>query len=89
MAKLISAEYYLNNVINSLILNHKNTTEIYKWKEGALKLAKEVGVGLRDYNTKHQDEIVLKSYEIICVRFYQLNPPIRLNEWCSTICLSL
>ena len=80
---------YLLKFIDSLIFNYENTTKIYHGKEGALRLARELAYGLRDFNIKYQDDIVLNSYNDICCRFYQLNPPIKLNEWVSEICLNL
>ena len=79
-------EAYTNKTIESLVDNYINTTEIYKGKEGALRLAREYGYGLRDFKIKVQDNIVVDSYLKVCCRFYQLNPPITLSEWCSEIC---
>ena len=79
-------EEYTNKIMESLICNYKNTTEMYSDKEGALRLAREYGYGLRDLKVKAQDNIVVDSYLKVCCRFYQLNPPITLSEWCSEIC---
>ena len=77
---------YTNKIIESLVNNYKNTLEIYESKEGALRLAREYGYGLRDFKVKVQDDIVVDSYKLVCYRFYQTNPPVILSEWCTEIC---
>lgn len=76
---------YTDNLINSLMLNYTNTFEIYGETDGALKLAREYGYGLKSLGVKYQDEIIKDSYINVCYRFYQCKPPIKLNEWCSEI----
>ena len=79
-------EEYTNKLIESLTYNYENTLDLYLGKEGALRLAREYGYGLRDFKVKVQDDIVVESYLKVCCRFYQLNSPITLSEWCSEIC---
>ena len=77
---------YTSKTIESLMLNYENLMELYGEKQGALRLAREYGYGLRDFKIKVQDDIVVESYLKVCCRFYQLNPPVTLSEWCSEIC---
>ena len=79
-------EKYTNKLIESLTHNCENILELYTEKDGALRLAREYGYGLRDFKVKVQDDIVIDSYLKVCCRFYQMNPPITLSEWCSEIC---
>ena len=79
---------YTNNVVLALIDNaYKNEGigYLYEGKNGALRLAREYGYGLRSLGVKYQDEIIEESYITLCYRYYQCKPPIKLNEWCSEI----
>ncbi len=80
---------YNENLINALVYNYENMSLLYEGKEGALRLAREYAYGLKDFNVKCQDDIVLKSYMDICCRFYQCEPPIKMNDWASEISIVL
>lgn len=86
---LTDIETYINRFTISLISNYENTSMLYEGKDGALRLARELAYGLKDFEVKCQDDVVLNSYMDVCCRFYQLNQPIKLNEWASEICRSL
>lgn len=81
----MKAKEYTNNLVNALIVNYRNTTEIYCEKEGCHRLAREYGVGLRDFNVEERIVEIDESYYSICSRFYQLNTPIKYNEWTSIV----
>jgi hypothetical protein len=61
--------------------------EYYKGKEGAKKLAREIGycLDLDRYSKKEKEDTVKSSYSYICVRFYDLKPEIDAKEWNAEI----
>lgn len=83
---------YTNNLINALINNtYKNgdINSLYQGEEGALRLAREYSIGLKDFDVECQDEIIEESYYTLCNRYYQMNSPITINDWVSEICIHL
>lgn len=79
---------YTDNIISALVENtcrNKGINYYYEGRDGALRLAREYGYGLKTLGIKYQDKIIEKSYIILCYRYYQCEPPIKLNEWCSEI----
>ncbi len=72
----MTATDYMENLYRALIINGKNLTEIYDGKEGALRLAREFGYGLNDFPEDQRKDIISSSYSYLCVRFYNLKPPI-------------
>ena len=64
---------YTDNVILALVDNaYKNEgiNYLYEGKDGALRLAREYGYGLRSLGVKYQDEIIEVSYITLCYRYY-------------------
>lgn len=55
--------------------------EIYEGKEGALRLAREVGFCLKDNPREEALEAVRDSYNYVCIIGYILEPPIDKKEW--------
>ena len=82
----------LKQEINALIENTYKNGEInslYQGEEGALRLAREYAIGLKDFDVGCQDKIIEESYYTLCIRYYQMKPPIKLNKWMSEICMNL
>jgi hypothetical protein len=71
---------YTQKVGNVLPIALHNTN-IYHGREGALRLAREYGYGLNDSPYHEAKEALQASYGIICVKGYNLKPPIDAKEW--------
>ena len=82
--KCITAEEYTDNLYNALLSN-AYLREFYSGEKGCKRLAREYGVGLYDYSSKEQLSEIRKSYAYICVRFYDLKPPIDNKVWVKSI----
>lgn len=54
---------------------------LYGEKEGAERLAREVGWCLKDSPTKEAERAISDSYNFVCVIGYNLNPKIDKKEW--------
>lgn len=63
---------------------------VYEGKEGALRLAREYGAGLADSPKEEAEEEMRNalSYNDICVRGYDLNPPINVADWQKEVRMS-
>lgn len=84
---MISAQEYTDNLLNALsqyIFNNQGFG-LYEGKEGCLRLAREYGYGLKDYPEKGRLSTIHSSYSCLCVRFYNLKPPIDAKEWIKEI----
>lgn len=90
----MNAYEYTNTLIESLIIYKNNNNfhciysdecDMYHGIEGCLRLAREYGYVLKCLGVKYQDDIIEESYIILCYRYYQCEPPLALNEWCSEI----
>lgn len=84
---VISAQQYTDNLLNALgtYLNNNQGYGLYEGKEGCLRLAREYGFGLKDYEEKERISMTKNSYSCLCVRFYNLKPPVSAKEWISEI----
>ena len=58
---------------------------IYKEKDGALRLAREYGYGVTDFAEKEAKKELSGSYSRLCVKSYNLKPPISAKEWAGEI----
>ena len=59
---------------------------MYADKEGCLRLAREYGYALRDFKDERQiREDIQASYGVLCVRAYNLRPPVDAKEWIREI----
>ena len=83
----MTAREYTNNLLNALIIFKGNNRgyACFEGKEGNLRLAREYGVGLRDFKKEEREEIIRSSYSILCVRFYDLKPFVDAKEWINEI----
>jgi hypothetical protein len=70
--------------------NHVNLRNFYEGKDGACRLARDIGAGLNDILRQGESLKSIKStvsgtYSVICVIFYNLNPPVDAKEWSKQI----
>jgi hypothetical protein len=70
---------------NACCANHYNLRQRYEGEEGALKFAESFGYGIPDSPRSEWRDVIQSSYSYLCVRFYNLNPPISAKEWINTI----
>lgn len=82
-------ELYCKRIYDAAMSNYANLFRdggIYEGKEGCLRLAREYGYGLADYKTQKEiDNDIGSSYSVLCVRVYQLKPPVDAKEWIAEI----
>jgi hypothetical protein len=80
----MSARDYLINVRQALqvSLAHSN---IYEGREGALRLAREIGACLNDSSPKEAYAGMRDSYNYVCVIGYNLKPPVNADEWNAAV----
>ena len=81
----MTALEYTNNLLQSLFSNYNNLIQLYNGENGALRLAREYGYGLNDFNIKEREDVIKSSYSVLCVRFYNLKPPIDAKKWINEI----
>ena len=80
-----TAKEYMERVRQSTLVNYSNLREIYKGEEGSKRFAREFGYGLNDFPVTEHKEILSSSYSFLCVRFYDLKPPIDAKTWNNEI----
>jgi hypothetical protein len=84
---MIMSQKYCQTIYQAVISNYKNLFAdgcIYHGREGCLRLAKEYGAGLADFDTEAEIKNDLQaSYGILCVRAYMLKPPVDAKKWIS------
>lgn len=85
--KTLTAKKYTENLREALKVFKGNNQgySYYEGRDGALRLAREYGVGLADYSEPERVECMRGSYSGVCVIFYDLNPPISSKEWVDEI----
>lgn len=81
----MTALEYTHNLLQALFSNYENVMQLYSGREGALRLAREYGYGLNDSPENERNEMIQSSYGYLCVRFYNLKPPINAKEWVNEI----
>lgn len=75
---------YIKRVTGALAVTMSNS-HIYDGKDGALRLAMEIGTCLRDSDEKEAQEYLDRSYNEVCVIGYGLKPPVDKLEWDSEV----
>lgn len=77
------AKEYLSNMRNAVCNNNKliDPDSIYSGKEGHLRLARECGYALNDFNEEGEREILHGSYSSIYVIGCDLKPLLDAKEW--------
>lgn len=80
-----TAKEYMENVYHALMGNRKNLMQLYEGKNGCLRLAREFGYGFNDFPKDQHRDIISSSYGYLCVRFYNLKPPVDAKDWVKEI----
>lgn len=75
------AEKYLRNMRSAVVHHLNNPKSIYFGREGHLRLARECGVALNDFNEDGQKVILSISYRMIYVTGCHLKPILDAKEW--------
>ncbi len=81
----MTAREYTEALMPAVIGHCLNANGIYKGKDGALRLAREYGYGLTDFAEKEAKKELSSSYGKLCVKAYNLKPPISAKEWIGEI----
>ena len=80
-AGIIEAREYLSKMRNAIGDKLVNLDSIYHGKDGNLRLARECGCALNDFNAEGQQEILHSSYSVIYVIGCNLKPILDAKEW--------
>ena len=78
---ITEAREYLSKMRNAIGDHLINPNSVYYGKEGNLRLARECGYALNDFNTEGQQEILHSSYGSIYVIGCNLKPILNAREW--------
>lgn len=81
----MTAREYTDALMSVVMRHCLEANGIYKGKDGALRLAREYGYSLTDFTEKEAREELSSSYGRLCVRAYNLKPPINNKEWINEI----
>lgn len=77
------AEDYMAAMRSAVGMHLNNPDSIYYGKDGHLRLARECGVALNDFDEKGQDTILSGSYGMIYITGCNLKPILDAKEWIS------
>jgi len=80
-AGVTEARDYLNKMRNAIGYHLINPDSVYYGKDGNLRLARECGYALNDFNNEGQQEILHSSYGMIYVIGCNLKPLLDAKEW--------
>lgn len=83
------SETYMLNLHNAIFRNYENCMVLYGGVEGAKRLAREFGYGIPDSPKHEWESAIFDSYGSLCVRVYNLNPPIDAKVWVAEIYKSM
>ena len=75
------AKIYIHNMRQAASCVLLGDNLCYKGKEGHLRLAREVGYALNDFDEEAQNEIIHSSYSAIYVIGCDLKPLLSAKEW--------
>jgi hypothetical protein len=79
-----TASEYTDRLYSAVTFNLGNLISpgcIHHGRKGALRLARGYGYGLADFAPEEAQRELITSYSKLCVRAYQLKPPIDAKEW--------
>ena len=76
----MKAKEYTEKVYQVIASNWHNLSMYYE-EEGAKRLAREYGRGLTDFSEKEAWNELKGSYGSLCIRLYNLRPPIDAGAW--------
>lgn len=74
---------YMYSIRNSALIQLLNPASIYQGRQGHLRLARECGYALNDFDEKDREELLHASYSNIYVRACNLKPILDAKEWIS------
>lgn len=77
------AENYMSKMRSAARCHLNNPDSIYYGKNGHLRLARECGVALHDFDSAGQKAILAGSYGMIYVSGCNLKPILNAKEWIS------
>lgn len=77
------AEDYMSKMRSAVAQHLNNPNSMYYGKDGHLRLARECGVALNDFNGAGQKAILSGSYGMIYVSGCNLKPILDAKEWIS------
>lgn len=75
------AKDYMSKMRSAVVQHLNNPESIYYGKGGHLRLARECGVALNDFDDAGQKEILSGSYGMIYVSGCNLKPILDAKEW--------
>ncbi|KTF59850.1 MULTISPECIES: hypothetical protein [Bacillus amyloliquefaciens group] len=75
---------YLINVREALQTS-LGQSNVYVGRDGALRLAREIGFCLNDFNPAQARLALGDSYNLVCVMGYDLQPPLDKKDWDSEV----
>lgn len=75
------AERYLSAMASAVGIKLAEPASLYSGKEGHLRLARECGYALNDFNQEGQRLILSASYSCIYVRSCFLRPVLSAKQW--------
>ena len=78
---MLEAQDYIHRVKNAVGRHMIEPNGIYTGRDGHLRLARECGYALNDFNKEGQDEILSASYGGIYVIGCNLKPLLDAKEW--------
>lgn len=80
----MTSKQYMANIYNACGDKLVNGG-LYSGKDGHLRLAREIGYALNEFDAKGQRDILSGSYSIIYVRACFLKPMLNAKEWMEEI----
>ena len=78
---------YMQRVVNAAGRHCSEQDGFYHGKDGAMRFARECGPALLDF--ANPESLVSSTYSGICVRAYNLKPPIDAKEWNKNIVIGM
>lgn len=78
---------YMQRVVGVACRHCLKKDGVYTEKEGAARFARECGPALLDF--ANPESLVSSTYSGICVRAYNLKPPIDAKEWNKNIVIGM
>lgn len=83
----LTAQEYTRKLREALGMAH-HTCHLFQGKQGAERIAREYGRGLAELAEQDEAEALEElrnSYISLCVRGYNLNPPINAKDWMKEV----
>lgn len=84
----MNAKKYLYKVREALSIS-LGQSNLYRGRDGALRLAREIGYCLKDYPDEEAYQAFRDSYTYVCVMGYNRRPPVDKKEWDREVLIGL